>query len=410
MRQICWNQRTKGIDTIRQWNFTLKKDRVHIMNGTRREEPQMDITIPILIISVFVGFFTIMFLLLRDDMDIGSMDYKTFKRKALRNRNILIEHNDNDGITSDEDEEMDFDTDNEVNINNNNNRGFRRAVRMRRNMVQGDDHLQADDQDENELNESSDDEFVIVNRPNQRNVALNADGIPLIPRPAPLVRRDSARSDDHDMTALHFFALMNRPSQDIDTVINQIEDEDNFNTKNNFSSKLLATSCTSSSHSLSTSSSSSSSSQSNSSLQLIPDSQTRCKKKTNFDINAPVRFLKLTALHFAAINADPSFIQNLIRHGANLNMKDALGRTPLRHAVNLSRAEVIATLLEAGAEDSPDKDGTTALRVIVFHNDLEMVKLYCKHRPDAVSMPSELPLTSSYIILTYDFYSERWNC
>ncbi|KAJ3106390.1 Ankyrin repeat domain-containing protein 16 [Phlyctochytrium planicorne] len=153
--------------------------------------------------------------------------------------------------------------------------------------------------------------------------------------PATLIRRDSSQSEDHGMTCLHYFSITDRPPEDFEHVI-------------------LA----------------------NSRRQL--------------NVNARVRYLHLSALHFAAMNASIEAMETLRKHGAHVNAQDALGKTPLRHAMMLRRAEIVSYLLaEAGARDRPDIYGCSALRYGLLKADVDCVRAYIMARPEAVNAAME---------------------
>ncbi|KAJ3220104.1 Transient receptor putative cation channel sub A member 1 [Dinochytrium kinnereticum] len=144
-------------------------------------------------------------------------------------------------------------------------------------------------------------------------------------------RRDSAQGEDHNMTCLHYFALTNRPPSDI--------------------------------------------------LAICADPVAKAK----LNVNAKIRHLHLTALHFAAMNASVEVAKTLVGCGANLDSKDILGKTPLRLATTLRRVEIVQFLLERGARDLPDREGITALRQAIYRGDLEIVGVYLSIRPEGVN-------------------------
>ncbi|KAJ3098352.1 hypothetical protein HDU96_011133 [Phlyctochytrium bullatum] len=149
--------------------------------------------------------------------------------------------------------------------------------------------------------------------------------------PARLIRRDSSQGDDHNMTCLHFFAITNRPAGDFTQVLSETTED-------------------------------------------------------QLSVNARVRYLHLSALHFAAMNASVDAIRELLRHGANPDAQDALGKTPLRHAAMLRRGDAVTCLLkEGGARDKPDVYGCSALRYSLLRNHPDVVAAYVQARPSAAN-------------------------
>lgn len=114
-------------------------------------------------------------------------------------------------------------------------------------------------------------------------------------------------------------------------------------------------------------------------------------------INAPVRMLKLTPLHVAALHGSPEQILRLVEFGANINAVDSAGRTALWHAAGTGRADAVGALLAAKAADIPwlgnddatdddldnstIEDGTTAWGHVLFAGDVAVAEEFLKHRP-----------------------------
>jgi ankyrin repeat protein len=204
--------------------------------------------------------------------------------------------------------------------------------------------------------------------------------VPLPPPPRPLMRRDSAQSEDYDMTALHYFCIANRPIEDVDKAC--------LLAKEASSSAFLST------VSLSTgttylSSDSPSSISSSSSSQIQNSTKKPLGKALPFHIDSPCRFIHLTPLHFATMNSEPTTIRLLLAHGANINARDSLGRTALRHAACVGRLEILTELLDAGAKDLPDKDGVSTLRYAVIKDETEILRAYVRCRPQVLREPME---------------------
>ncbi|KAJ3217857.1 Ankyrin repeat domain-containing protein 16 [Dinochytrium kinnereticum] len=185
------------------------------------------------------------------------------------------------------------------------------------------------------------------NHPGNSHLPINATGgfatagpiiesAPAIqrPRPAPLIRHDSTQSEDHNMTCLHFFSITNRDAQDFTKILTETT------------------------------------------------SQT-------LNVNSRVRYLHLSALHFAAMNATVEAMEELRKFGANVDSQDALGKTPLRHAVMLRRMDVVSYLLSVGAQDRPDIYGCSALRYALIKIHVDTVSGYLLNRPESAAAAME---------------------
>ena len=83
------------------------------------------------------------------------------------------------------------------------------------------------------------------------------------------------------------------------------------------------------------------------------------KSGTGLDTTDSVE--KWTALHFASAYGKTDCVQLLCAGGANVNVKDAFGRAPIYLASQRGHAQVVATLVAAGADvEAEANDGCTA--------------------------------------------------
>jgi ankyrin repeat protein len=57
-----------------------------------------------------------------------------------------------------------------------------------------------------------------------------------------------------------------------------------------------------------------------------------------------------TVLHYAAWTGGMDNVRLLLHHGADPNARDVIGRTPMSNAANRDRSDVIAILIDAGAD------------------------------------------------------------
>ncbi|KAJ3065489.1 calcium calmodulin-dependent protein kinase type 1G [Podochytrium sp. JEL0797] len=261
---------------------------------------------------------------------------------------------------------------------------------------------------------------------------LNFPGLPLHPAamaqqqpvaPAPLLRRDSGQSDDHDMNCLHFFALNNEFSDHISELITtEHMAQRNFEQRRlRYRSHMQQAYPASHPHSFNRNTMAALASQQKgrkhfshthtelltNSLPppntvttvrvstitqsvLVPSMQLPPVRSVPLDINSRVKFHCLSPLHFAAMNASPEFIAALIRSGANINSTDMHCRTPLRLATNTRRPEIVRHLLNyPECIDLPDSEGTTALRSAVFRSDIDLVRVFLQTRTTLAHSPLE---------------------
>ena len=113
-----------------------------------------------------------------------------------------------------------------------------------------------------------------------------------------LNRQDSKQTDDHEMTCLHLFVLHNQPISHMDQILSEHCNNDKITKQRNF--------------------------------KVREDYETD-ENEYGLLINAPVRMLKLTPLHVAALHGSPEQILRLVEFGANINAVDSAGRTALWH-------------------------------------------------------------------------------
>jgi hypothetical protein len=95
-------------------------------------------------------------------------------------------------------------------------------------------------------------------------------------------------------------------------------------------------------------------------MKALQDDETN---KKNVDVNSTEAYSKRTAMHKAAYFGHANVIEYLIGiEGCDVNAKDADGDTPLQDAARHGHTEVVALLLQAGADKSvQNMDGKTAL-------------------------------------------------
>ena len=79
-----------------------------------------------------------------------------------------------------------------------------------------------------------------------------------------------------------------------------------------------------------------------------------------------------TALHLAALVAEPLIAKAVLMAQANVHAQDSFGQTPLHLAAMRSNVEILQDLLEAGANPlARDQDGETPL-VVGFGTELDL--------------------------------------
>ena len=91
----------------------------------------------------------------------------------------------------------------------------------------------------------------------------------------------------------------------------------------------------------------------------------------------------MTALHWAAVKDDADLVQTLLFAGANVRATTRIGSyTPLILAAKSGSGAVIAPLLKSGADaNSQTANGTTALMLASASGNADAVKLLITNRP-----------------------------
>ena len=92
------------------------------------------------------------------------------------------------------------------------------------------------------------------------------------------------------------------------------------------------------------------------------------------EINVKDSKNKTELMYAADYNQDVEVIKALLKAGADVNAKDTYNRTALMFAAKSNTAEVINTLIEAGADDVADSNGKTALIYAAQYNEPEAVE------------------------------------
>ena len=82
-----------------------------------------------------------------------------------------------------------------------------------------------------------------------------------------------------------------------------------------------------------------------------------------------------TALHWAVHRDDPAMVDLLVGAGADVNLTNDYGVTPLSLACTSGSAEVVARLLDAGANPEVRTEGETALMTAVRTGSVDAVEL-----------------------------------
>jgi ankyrin len=90
-----------------------------------------------------------------------------------------------------------------------------------------------------------------------------------------------------------------------------------------------------------------------------------------------------TALLFAARAGDLASARLLVGAGANVNDQDAWGVSATAMAAHAGHADVVAFLLERGANPNADGAGFTALHAAIMRRDRHMVLALLEHGADA---------------------------
>lgn len=102
-----------------------------------------------------------------------------------------------------------------------------------------------------------------------------------------------------------------------------------------------------------------------------------------------------TALHFAALKGYIDIAKVLIQAGADINIPGFLyQRTALHYAADQARSQMVALLLEKGANpDLLDKQGNSALKIAELKNHQEVIKLLAK-KDDNKTLPVQKVTTT----------------
>lgn len=103
------------------------------------------------------------------------------------------------------------------------------------------------------------------------------------------------------------------------------------------------------------------------------------------NVNAETDDLRMTPLHFACKDGNVRGIKLLLEYGANPYAVDFHGRTPLHYAAMGSPAWVLAKLLKrtkAAQVNAGDEAGYTALMVACEHGRTDVVALLLEHGAD----------------------------
>lgn len=98
-------------------------------------------------------------------------------------------------------------------------------------------------------------------------------------------------------------------------------------------------------------------------------------------------FRDYTALHHAARNKQVNMVAYLVDHGADMDA-DGFGGTPLGLAVFHGHYECVRTMLEKGVDVNQRSmaHGNTAVHIAAFHGHAEIVRLLIEHGAD-VTLP-----------------------
>lgn len=89
-----------------------------------------------------------------------------------------------------------------------------------------------------------------------------------------------------------------------------------------------------------------------------------------------------TALHAAALYADPALVDLLLSYGASGNVKDSIGQTPLHNAARHGQPEITRLLLRHGSDiNAGDGMGLPPIFEAVSYNQTECVNELLLHHP-----------------------------
>jgi ankyrin repeat protein len=90
-----------------------------------------------------------------------------------------------------------------------------------------------------------------------------------------------------------------------------------------------------------------------------------------------------TPLHWAVYKVDRELVAELLDRGANADVTNRYGSSPLAEAVKIGDLQLVTQLLDAGADvDSPNGDGQTALMLAARIGSLDIAKLLVERGAD----------------------------
>jgi uncharacterized protein len=90
-----------------------------------------------------------------------------------------------------------------------------------------------------------------------------------------------------------------------------------------------------------------------------------------------------TPLHWAVYKVDRQLVAELLDHGANADVTNKYGSSPLSEAVKLGDLGLVTLLLDAGANvESPNGDGQTALMLAAHIGALDVARLLVERGAD----------------------------
>jgi ankyrin repeat protein len=100
------------------------------------------------------------------------------------------------------------------------------------------------------------------------------------------------------------------------------------------------------------------------------------KSSARWQIDRPVKNMRITPLHWAAYNGHVEGIQELVKRGADVGLKDRRGRCALDWACTNGHLEAAQVLLDSGADPNiRDREGYSPLHKAVMGGYLEAAKL-----------------------------------